>query len=78
MNTGVHVIEVFFCSERIVGHGKHLAHMSGLLALERILLAAHTDVASLLAPVDGGRVPFEGFLASGVAHSSVVVRTVGK
>ena len=72
-----YVVEVFEVPQFEAGGGHHLAHVFCFLAEEGVGHAAHPEVAALLAPVDGGVPPLEGFLAGGVAEAPLAVRSVG-
>ena len=62
-----------------IGAACHLlAHIIGLLAKKGITLASSTKIAALLAPENACIPPLKGFLASGVAHATVIVRSMGQ
>ncbi len=79
MNTHVgNILERLSLLEGVAGGGHHLAHIVGLLSQNRVTLATASKITALLAPESGRVVPLEGFLAGGVAHTTIIVLVVGQ
>ena len=70
------IIQILSVTQVVVVSSQHLAHVVRPLALKIVTLAANTEVAALLAPVNRGSVPFEGFLAGRVAHATLIIRFI--
>ena len=74
----LNVVQIIGVAKVIVVAGEHLAHVLGSLNFEGVRFTTVTEVTALLAPVDRGGVPLEGFLAGGVAHTTFIVRVIGQ